>query len=271
MEVSTTLTPKPNEFVIGQNSAYATTDIKKWKVIEYLLTKLEPVNLEDLGPDDEQCTICQQDFHVSEDVKLSHAPVKTVCGHIFGKPCLIKWLNPLCYRSLDEDRHGAALMGRHWYGDAKTDCPMCRRVFFPKCRVEPLEHLAQRLSFWDMAYDSAGVARSEKEERSRKHLWEYVEYCHSISQQPPETDGRLGYDLAQVHFNGFAAGLRNQPLTPTQRRLQAKLKGIALKDMKLSTFGSHGLVITLTRVDDKHRVTSSRSWALSLDSWICKN
>lgn len=77
-------------------------DIEVSQRAEFLMTKLESVPLENLDPDDRQCGICQQEYCVSEDVKLSHPPVKTLCGHIFGKPCLIKWLDPLCYWGLTE-------------------------------------------------------------------------------------------------------------------------------------------------------------------------
>lgn len=262
MEVSTTQTPKPNEFVIHQNEAYAGTDIEKWAVVEFLLTKLEPVNIEDLGPDERLCTICHNEFHVSENVKLSHPPIKTVCGHIFGKPCLIKWLDPLCYRGLEEDENGAAITQVGRYGDAKTDCPMCRRVFFPKCRVEPWEYLAQRLDFWDTAYLTAGVARSEKEERSRKLLWEYVEYCHSINDDLLSDDGRLEYDTAQVQFFRFTFNLvHTQQLTPYQEELRMRMAVIGNKDMKVFAH-EDGIryVVEMARVDDALQVTRSRRW-----------
>lgn len=264
MEVSTTQTPKPNEFVIRQNEVYAATNIEKWEAVEYLMTKLQPVNLEDLDPDERLCAICQQEYHISEDVKLSHAPVRTVCGHIFGKPCLIMWLNPLCYRGLEEDLNGAALIDVDWYsyGDAKTDCPLCRRVLFPKCRVEPLGYLAQRLSFWDMAYASAGVARSEREERSRKILWEYVGYCRSINEQP-QIDDRLEYDTAQVCLYGFAIHLHSHQLTSKQQELRIKLLQIASKNLHLYSIGSDEYAVQMTRVNNGLQGTKTRRWMIS--------
>ena len=97
MEEKSAQTPKPNEFSIPAHEAYAMADIETWQAVEFLLTKLEPVHLEDLDNDNRECTICQQEYCNSEDAKVSHPPVKTVCGHVFGKPCIIKWLDPLAY------------------------------------------------------------------------------------------------------------------------------------------------------------------------------
>ena len=82
--------PKPNELPwLSPWLRYAMVHVDLWEAIEFLMTKLEPVHLEDLDPDERDCVICQDEFRVSEDPKLSHTPVKTVCGHVFGKPCII--------------------------------------------------------------------------------------------------------------------------------------------------------------------------------------
>lgn len=261
MEVSSIQTPRPNELDIHQNYAYAATSMWKWKAVEFLMTKLEPVKLEDLDPDERLCAICQQEFHVSEDVRSSHPPIKTVCGHVFGKPCLTKWLNPLCYRGMEVDRFGAAAISTG-YGDAKTGCPMCRRVFFPNSCVEPLECLAQRLTFWDEAYASAGVERSEREEVSRKHLWEYVQYCRVIN-DGPEVDCRLEYDSAQVLFWLFAVILPSDRLTPKQQELKTKLVEIGQKDLTENPSVMGGCFVYMTRGNDELQVIASRRWTLS--------
>ena len=223
MEKSSPQTKKPNEFVIADSRAYAMTAIETWKAVEFLLTKLEPINLEDLASDDRVCVICQQEFGVSEDVKRSHAPVRTVCGHVFGIRCISKWLDPLRFwglvdedRNLNLDEHGV------------STCPTCRQVFFTTCRIEPMEFLAYRLSLWDSAYASAGVARSEKEELSRKHLWEYVEYCRSINEQEPTEVMRLEIqEAAYFLFRHWTqVVLKIQNLTPEQEILREKLERI---------------------------------------------
>ena len=150
--------PKPDEFVIDDGRAYAMTPIETWQAVQFLLTKLEPI---DLDSDDRVCVICQQEFDNSKDVKRSHFPVRTVYGHIFGKACITNWLDPLRYwlsmnTHLDDDMY------------ANSSCPTCRQVFFPTCKLEPVEFLACRLSIWDSAYATAGVACSEKETLSRK-------------------------------------------------------------------------------------------------------
>lgn len=158
------------------------------------MTKLEPVPLEDLDPDDRECTICQQEFCVSEDANLSHPPVKTICGHNFGKLCI-------------------------------TSCPTCREVFFPQPDREPMELLAARLWLWDNAYAFAGVARSEIEERSREHLWKYVKYCRSINEF--ELSDKVQHEFFVDSFSNllqYAQRLKLIPLTPVQEALRKKLE-----------------------------------------------
>lgn len=226
MEEFATPNPKPNEFVIHEDQAYAWTDIRMSEIAEFLMTKLEPVNFETLARDDRVCPICQQEFQISDDVKLSHIPVKTFCGHIFGKQCIIKWLNPLCHLSIAEDaepRIRRIICDQS--ANAKTSCPTCRRGFFLGTNIEPMELLAARLWFWDNAYALSGVARSEKEQRSRKYLWKYVKYYRSIDEFkiPSELECEL-LEVAQILFLGFANGLKIQVLTPFQERLRERLQ-----------------------------------------------
>ena len=241
-------TPKPNESSITQYEVYALTSVRTWQAAEFLMTKLEPFNLEDDDPGTRLCVICQRDFGDSEDVKHSHTPVKTVCGHIFGKICIIKWLDPLCYWGLKEDDADAVTvspLGR----DGRSDCPICRKVFFPGCRVEPMESLAQRLFFWDIAYAAAGVVRSAWEERSRKDLWEYVEYCRSMDDH--ESDGRNELDLAQVLLLRWAKSMKCQKLTPVQESLRAKLERIGRKDLAKCAIMNGSYVFDFDREDDE--------------------
>ncbi|MCJ1264183.1 hypothetical protein MMC22_004054 [Lobaria immixta] len=219
---------KPNAFVIDEYEAYAMVDINLWYAVEFLLTKLEPVQLEDVDPDDRTCTICQEEYHVSGDNKLSHTPVRTPCGHIFGQPCIMKWLDPLCYWEVDEDSETEVLLDQ-----TKTSCPKCRRVFFPETTRMALHAIASRLWYWDLIYACVGVARSEKEERSREHLWQYIEYCRSIN----EFTVRRPFALEMVRlcedlFLLFASQLKNQTLTPVQERLRNRLE---------ATVGEHDL------------------------------
>ena len=165
MEKSKSRDPKPNEFVIPDTEVYAVTDVKTWEVIEFLMTKLEPVNLGDLDPNDRVCVICQLEFCVSKCARLSRPPVKTVCGHVFCEKCIIKWLDPL------EDTDPLLFERDTDYEKSNTCCPVCRNAFSSKyIDREPMEELAAHLWIWDNAYAFAGVARSEKEEYSRKYL-----------------------------------------------------------------------------------------------------
>lgn len=245
MGASSSRTPKPKpkqptkptqpvEFIIPDNEGYARTSIVTCEAVEFLMSKLEPVNLKDLDPDDLVCIICQEKYHVSENVECSHVPVKTVCGHVFGRYCLIKWLDPLCcwgaVVSDDEDDMDAPL-----FGHAKTSCPNCRRVFFPKDIEESLPSLTYLLQTWDEGYACAGVARSEKEEHTRKYLWQFVRYCLSVDEHDWDAaDRRLMSDLqwrAHTNLRDFAISLKAQKLTPEQENGRERLERIGNSDL----------------------------------------
>ena len=233
MDQNIAQTPKPNEFPIPAFEAYAMADMETWQAIEFLLTKLEPVHIEDLDAANRECAICQQEYCVSEDPKLSHPPVKMVCGHLFGKPCIIKWLDPLAYWGLLE---GAAPRIRRLdtesLGGAKTSCPTCRREFVPQADREPMQMLAVRLWLWDKAYAFAGVARSDKEERSREHLWQYVRYCQSINEFV--LSGPVRFHVCEVAHNlllDYAERLKLARLTYDQEQLRITLEELGNSDM----------------------------------------
>lgn len=229
MEEITAQAPKPNEFPIPPFEAYATTDMKTWEAIEFLTTKLEPVRLEDIDPENRECAICLKEYCVSEDAKLSHPPVKTPCGHIFGQSCIVWWLDPLCYWGSTEGRVPKLWgMDTSLVEDAKTSCPACRREFFPKANREPMNLLAARLWLWDNSYAYAGIARCEKEERTREHLWKYVNYCHSLNEFVLSSS--LQYEIFAIGLSlleEYAARLNTIPgvtLSPLQKCLKKKLE-----------------------------------------------
>lgn len=242
MEENTSQNPKRNEFVIPDYEGYAMTQIETWEAVRFLLTKLEPIRIEDLDPDDCKCVICQGEFLSSEDEKLTHAPVKTTCGHIFGRSCIIKWLDPLCYWGLTEG--GDPKIHRLSMGsipNAKTNCPTCRRVFFPRAFPEPMQSVASRLCLWDSVYAFAGVARSEKEERTRNDLWEYVRYCSSINEF--KLSGPLKRKLlkrAKLKLLDFAIWLKSQALTLSQETLRMTLEISVDSDLPIFTYDPDG-------------------------------
>lgn len=234
MAEGTTRVPKPNEFVLPEHQAYAGVYHETAKIAEYLLTKLEPVDVETLDANDRACTICREEFHASDDFRLAHAPVKMICGHIFGGRCIQNWLDPLCYWATPEtgqkSGHEIARDLRKW---GNTSCPTCRRVFFPMVFLEPMELLGARLWFWDFAYAHAGVARSALEEHSRKYLWRYVKYCRLLNGMEIVGESELtlmGY--AQKFLLQFVTKLKSQALTPVQEDLREKLQWLAEFDLR---------------------------------------
>lgn len=238
MEESTSQPSTPISFDLPDDIGYAVTETATCEAVEFLMTKLEQVNIDDLDTDNQICPICQERFHVSEDITLSHAPVKTVCGHIFGNKCIIRWLDPLClYR---EDSNDALLADPDapLFEISKSSCPKCREVFFPEPYKESMRELRLRLWLWDAAYARAGVARSEKEERSRKYLWQYVEYCELFAESDiPEShvaDAVVRRIEMQVLLRTFAQFLSTLNLTPAQESRRQQLEQIDVFDLMQS-------------------------------------
>ena len=236
MDPSITRDPNPNEFSIPDHEAYARTDIETVEAIEFLLTKLEPIDLESLDPDQRKCSICGQRYHFSEDDKLSHLPVKTECGHIFGKFCITRWLDPICFYGPVagvRQRVQGTIEDKGELDAGKTTCPECRRVFIPETCVQPLEMLTTRLWLWDHAYAIAGVVRSPKEERSRHILLEYVNYCRSVNQARIYRRSQYRFlEMAQSELRSFAESLQTQELTPVQEDLRDELERLGIEDWK---------------------------------------
>lgn len=252
MEESSAPNPQPNEFFIPDTHAYAFTNIEICTAAEFLMTKLEPVSFEQLDRDDRVCVICQEEFCISSSVKRSHPPVKTVCGHIFGKRCIIKWLDPLCFWGPSQNDTYQLVPD----DIGKTTCPMCRHGFFPQSPIEPMELLAHRLSFWDNAYASAGVARSATEERSRRLLWDYVTYCRSIDEHilDPELELLLDED-AQELLSDFAKLLKEtRSLTAEQERLRTRLERIGRKDLAQCWFYRGAYIFNIDADDNERSV-----------------
>lgn len=254
MVQNTTQTPKPNEFLVPDCQGYAYTYVEAVAIIKFLMTKLEPIELEYLDAEDRVCSICRAELVISEDAKLSHAPVKTPCGHIFGKRCIIRWLDPVCAWGFKEDIDPNADPNAPLYEPGKSGCPICRQEFFPHCGVEPMEALAQRLTLWDMAYACAGVARSEKEETSRKYLWQYVDYCRLIDEHDLDRQTKMDHlECAQELLLDFARSLKTTTLTPEQEHLRMKLERIAKKDLEKCAFENGSYVFGIDRDDNERR------------------
>lgn len=249
MEGNTTQAPKPGPFVIAADRGYAMTDLNTCLMATLLVTQLQPVKLEDLDHDDRVCAICQEQFLASEDV------TRMACGHVFGRVCITQWLDPLCSWDAFED---------HWLETGSSasrlghsSCPMCRQTFLPSASAQPMELLASRLSFWDMAYASAGAVRSETEEITRNHLWRYVEYRRrSIAFDDDGEDFDVGWELlqyenAQAGLRYFVRSLSTQMLTPEQEKVRKNLERIGRKDLLRIPFENGSFVFDIDRDDNE--------------------
>ena len=86
VEGSTTQLPKPNEFVIPKDQAYAMTEMETWEAVQHIMVTLEPFNLEDLDPDDG-------------------------CRHIDWAAFIIRWLGSVFCQGLTEDANPGFFVG----------------------------------------------------------------------------------------------------------------------------------------------------------------
>lgn len=235
MEEQTTQTPKPNEFAIPENQGYAFTHVRVGVAAEFLMTKLDSIKPEDLDPGNRVCTICHEELLDPNDTRLSHAPVKLVCGHVFGKNCIMRWLDPLGTLYYRREYDGSISVK---FEHGKNSCPICRQVFFSECPSEGTRRaLAKRLSFWDMAYTCAGIARSGKEETSRKYLLEYIDYYRMLGED--EEQKELDWEIlkcGQEILLNAAICLKRQVLTPEQENLRKRLERIGRKDLDQCPF-----------------------------------
>ena len=62
------------------------------------------VDIYDLGPDDRECTICQEALQLHEAKKMA---AQLTCGHAFGRECITRWLAigttcPMCRTTVKE-------------------------------------------------------------------------------------------------------------------------------------------------------------------------
>lgn len=100
-----------------------------------------------------------------------------------------------------------------------------------------------RLWYWDNAYTSAGVARSEKDERTRKYLREYVDDCELFEADSQEEE--VFYDMVVQEdtselFREFVQSLKNPTLMPVQESRRNELERIAEMNMWKGDRASNG-------------------------------
>lgn len=225
-------TTESNEFVIPEFAGYAGIDLVRCAVAEFLMTEFQDIEIEDLDPDDRVCIICQEEFSFSEDPKLSHTPVKTSCGHIFGDNCLMMWLETFYAWSNsdpDPDRDGNDTPIRM----SNAGCPHCRYVFVPAILKASVEELGHCILFWDQAYANAGVTRTENEKRCRDAIVLYINYYCAANEREP-LHMKLAWRLdcsAQKALLEFTRHQKYQTLTPEQENRRIRLERIARKDL----------------------------------------
>ncbi|MCJ1467435.1 hypothetical protein MMC07_006060 [Pseudocyphellaria aurata] len=225
-------TSEANEFFIPDFAGYADINMARCVSAQCLLTDFQHIEIADLDPNDRECEICHEEFSVSEDLMLSHPPVRTPCGHIFGDNCLMMWLETMyVWSSTDPDPDGDVTnTGTQM---SNTSCPKCRHNLIyslTKVRVEELAHL---ILFWDQAYAFAGVTRTEHEKNCRDPIVRYIKYfCATHERKTLHKNLSFKLDRkAQHQLWRFANFLKTQTLSSELENQRVRLERIARKDL----------------------------------------
>lgn len=211
--------PKVNTLDVFEQRTYADTSTETWRIIQFFLEDLKPVNAADLELGDRKYGICGQDFTLD-----FHRALWLPCNHIFGEPCIKIWLSPYAPWTPSAGAAGGTPVG------ANT-CPTCRREFFPEQRaVDSLPEIEARIKLWDMAYAHVGVALSEREFRAREDLLRYFGsyFARELDEYYPSNSERQNRPTwANQRLFLFSSMLKQESLTPVQEHLRQGLDEFA--------------------------------------------
>lgn len=223
--------PKVNTLDVVLGRTYADTSIETWQIIRFFMKGLKFVNAADLESKDLDCGICTQDF--TTGYRRSHRAVRLPCGHIFGEPCIKKWLRPYkpCVSQMP------ATGGSSGRPVGANTCPNCRRAFFPPQRtVDALPEIEIRITVWDMAYQHLGIALSGIERRARQDLLQYLAsyWDRSSDEHYPPFTNRMEYlTWAHERLLKVSRRLKRQGnLTPVQKHLTQGLEEYATQGFR---------------------------------------
>jgi len=114
------------------------------------ITSLQPLEPSELPAESGECQICVQAYRPLSDqainIKICVA-VRLPCNHIFGKWCILKWINPF-----DELNNNS--------------CPCCRREFFSKFHdIDTIEGLQEQVDLVDWCAQNLTRVSSVREKR----------------------------------------------------------------------------------------------------------
>lgn len=197
-------------FLLHHDGLYAGTSISEWKEISSFVEILNPVKLDDIEPQNQECDICRESFDPSDDGISGEKPISLPCGHIFGKDCISGWIARNAVPSVE----------------TVFTCPKCREEFtmLGEESYNNIERQAgkieARLRFWDLVYERLGIVRSAEEEECRKFLWQFIHQQKSEQTKEKWDIWRPWFDfLAQQSGLRFALQHRQLDVTPVQRDL----------------------------------------------------
>ena len=101
------------------------------------LQSLPLLSLTDLPKDNQECPICLEQYHTSQD---NEDPVRLPCDHVVGKDCLLKWMDSCALNA------------------NKRTCPICRAMLLGRAHI----------SLEDQPQGSHGIVNQVPEIRRRR-------------------------------------------------------------------------------------------------------
>ena len=226
-----------NMLQLESDEVYAGISKCEWDMIVNRLNFFEPVELDDIEPEDQACDVCRQSFRPSIDGASPEKPVRLPCNHVFGKDCISEWIavspEP-CFEHRNWDEEGEEEEEEE-ADDRFRSCPKCRkrlRVQMPS--GEQAAVIEARIHFWDFAYKKLGIVLSIEEEECRQGLWRYEEEM-KVGQPAPHWRRISTFELsAQISAMRFAMRRGRCELTPLQRYFRDGLFNLGCHGPNLS-------------------------------------
>ena len=241
-------TAPANMFELDWDEGYAGISKADWVKIIHHLEFFKPVKLDDIEPEDRECSICRQSFCPTDDGQKTEIPISLPCNHVFGMDCLMEWINidhPEAHDNVSQEppREVSSINSfsladiDHLQPQGELDpfpyrsfsCPSCRRdLAFQRYTEAHAVVVETRLKFWDSCYEKIGCQRSVEEQVCRDELWQFVH--ETKREMTPALRRRLPWLYFHARISAMRFALRRgqwDHLTPVQRALRDALFNVA--------------------------------------------
>lgn len=220
-------------------------DLNYEEAISRAITPVSPSQLED-----ENCSICHRELNhqAAQPALVDHSPVRTHCGHVFGRSCILKWLTEP--RSANNDDTVAP---------TEACCAMCRQrilsldiaksiafglakgLYTADYRFNPFEHFERSCADLDDHVDDDMVCTTIRGD-AIKRAWQYF-----LAQAKDEPASSTPLQLQPVRFPEMA--VVSQAVCQWLDERNGPNTGQITVDQMLRTAMKHTRVEMLDRAD----------------------